>query len=74
MARRQDVTTLVATGPRVRAGIFGGSLALLKPLVPSPILVMARSFRLLAAIPLLSLMVAPALASGRYQVQPRESL
>ncbi|MYK07004.1 MAG: LysM peptidoglycan-binding domain-containing protein [Synechococcus sp. SB0670_bin_20] len=73
MARRQDVTTLVATGPRVRAGIFGGSLALLKPLVPSPILVMARSFRLLAAIPLLSLMVAPALASGRYQVQPRDS-
>ncbi|MYF20440.1 MAG: LysM peptidoglycan-binding domain-containing protein [Synechococcus sp. SB0677_bin_5] len=34
---------------------------------------MARSFRLLAAIPLLSLMVAPALASGRYQVQLRDS-
>ncbi|MXZ82619.1 MAG: LysM peptidoglycan-binding domain-containing protein, partial [Synechococcus sp. SB0666_bin_14] len=33
---------------------------------------MARSLRLLAAIPLLSLMVMPALASGRYQVQPRE--
>ncbi|MXW39727.1 MAG: LysM peptidoglycan-binding domain-containing protein [Synechococcus sp. SB0668_bin_15] len=33
---------------------------------------MARSPRLLAAIPLLSLMVMPALASGRYQVQPRE--
>ena len=34
---------------------------------------MARPLRLLAAIPLLSLMVAPALASGRYQVQPRDS-
>ncbi|WP_180365304.1 LysM peptidoglycan-binding domain-containing protein [Candidatus Synechococcus spongiarum] len=34
---------------------------------------MARSLRLLAAVPLLSLMVMPALASGRYQVQPRES-
>ena len=34
---------------------------------------MARSLRLLAAIPLLSFVVMPALASGRYQVQPRES-
>ena len=34
---------------------------------------MARSLRLLAAIPLLSWMVMPALASGRYQVQPRDS-
>ena len=50
-----------------------GIPAIVKPLVPSPILVMARSFRLLAAIPLLSLLAAPALASGRYQVQPRDS-
>jgi len=50
-----------------------GISAIVKPLVPSPILVMARSFRLLAAIPLLSLLAAPALASGRYQVQPRDS-
>ncbi|WP_161632523.1 lytic transglycosylase [Candidatus Synechococcus spongiarum] len=34
---------------------------------------MARSLRLLAAIPLLSLLAAPALASGRYRVQPRDS-
>ena len=34
---------------------------------------MARLLRLLAAIPLLSLTVAPAVASGRYQVQPRDS-
>ena len=50
-----------------------GISAIVKPLVPSPIPVMARSFRLLAAIPLLSLLAAPALASGRYQVQPRDS-
>jgi len=50
-----------------------GISAIVKPLVPSPILVMARSFRLLAAIPLLSLLAAPALASGRYQVQRRDS-
>jgi len=50
-----------------------GIPAIVKPLVPSPILVMARSFRLLAAIPLLSLLAAPALASRRYQVQPRDS-
>lgn len=46
---------------------------MVEPPVPLPILVMARSLRLLAAIPLLSLMVMPALASGRYQVKPRES-
>ena len=34
---------------------------------------MARSLRLLAAVPLLSLIVVPAVASGRYQVQPRDS-
>ena len=45
---------------------------MVRPPVPFPILVMARSLRLLAAIPLLSLMVMPALASGRYQVNPRE--
>ena len=45
---------------------------MVEPLIPLPILVMARSLRLLAAIPLLSLIVMPALASGRYQVQPRE--
>ena len=50
-----------------------GISAIVKPLVPSPIPVMARSFRLLAAIPLLSLLAEPALASGRYQVQPRDS-
>ncbi|KKZ11892.1 MAG: hypothetical protein TH68_08070 [Candidatus Synechococcus spongiarum 142] len=38
-----------------------------------PTLVMARSLHLLAAIPLLSLMVVPGLASGRYQVQQRDS-
>ena len=46
---------------------------MVEPPVPLPILVMARSLRLLAAIPLLSLMVMPALASGRYQVKPRDS-
>ena len=51
---------------------FGKTFGMVEPLVPLPILVMARSLRLLAAIPLLSLMVMPALASGRYQVQPRE--
>ncbi len=34
---------------------------------------MARSLRLLAAVPLLSLMAMPALAGGRYQVKPRDS-
>ena len=34
---------------------------------------MACSLRLLAAVPLLSLMVMPVWASGRYQVQPRDS-
>jgi len=34
---------------------------------------MARSLRLLAAVPLLGLMMTPALASGRYEVQPRET-
>ena len=34
---------------------------------------MARSLRLLAAVPLLGLMVMPAWASGRYQVKPRDS-
>ena len=51
---------------------FGKTFGMVEPLIPLPILVMARSLRLLAAIPLLSLMVMPALASGRYQVQPRE--
>lgn len=34
---------------------------------------MARPLHLLATIPLLSLMAMPALASGRYQVQPQDS-
>ena len=51
---------------------FRETFGMVDPLVPLPILVMARSLRLLAAVPLLSLMVMPALASGRYQVQPRE--
>ena len=51
---------------------FRKTFGMVEPLIPLPILVMARSLRLLAAIPLLSLMVMPALASGRYQVQPRE--
>ena len=55
------------------AGAFAGFLAWLKQLVPSLVPVMARLLRLLAAIPLLSLTVVPALASGRYQVQPRDS-
>jgi len=46
---------------------------MVEPFAPLPVLVMARSLRLLAAIPLLSLMVMPALASGRYQVKPRDS-
>ena len=51
---------------------FRDTFGMVGPLIPLPVLVMARSFRLLAAIPLLSLIVVPALASGRYQVQPRE--